>query len=222
MGQFDYISQQHSRCRPTRVLCSSPFCAGWANASSLPEYYGAGSGPMRGLCIRDFRLLWANSSSSVTSTHLIHGPIRLYFLAVVPLQAHMRVSCGSPFCAGWANVSSLPEYYGAGSGPIRGLCIRDFRLLWANSNSSVTSAHLIHGPIQLYCPAALPLQAHVRVSCGSPFCAGWANARSLPEYYGAGSGPMRGLCIRDFRLLWANPNSSYSSVASAHLIHGSI
>jgi len=63
---------------------------------------------MRGLCIRDFRLLWANLNSSVTSAHLIHGPIQLYFLAAVPLQAHARVSCGSPLRAGWANASSLP------------------------------------------------------------------------------------------------------------------
>jgi len=158
-----------------RVSCSSPFCTGWANASSLPEYYGAGSGPIRGLCIRDFRLLWANSSSSVTSAHLIHGPIQLYCPAALLLQAHARVLCGSPFCAGWANAHSLPEYYGAGSGPMRGLCIRDFRLLWANLNlsySSVASAHLIHGSIRLYFPAAVPLQAHARVSCSSPFCAG--------------------------------------------------
>jgi len=174
---------------------------------------------MRGLCIRDFRLLWANSNSSVTSAHLIHGPIRLYCPAPLPLQAHASISYGSPFCAGWANASSLPKYYGTGSGPMQGLCIRDFRLLWANSNSSVASAHLIHGPIRLYFPAALPLQAHASVSCGSPFCAGWANVSSLPEYYGTGSGPIRGLCIRDFRLLWAN---SSSSVTSMHFIHGPI
>jgi len=60
---------------PCESLVRSPFCAGWANASSLPKYYGVGSGPMQGLCIRDYRLLWANSNSSVTSVHLIHGPI---------------------------------------------------------------------------------------------------------------------------------------------------
>jgi len=134
-----------------------------------PEYYVTGSGPIRGLCIRDFRPLWANSSSSVISVHLIHGPIRLYFPAAVLLQAHTRVSCGSPLRAGWANASSLPKYYGAGSGPMRGLCIRDFRLLWANSNLSVASAHLIHGPIQLYFLAAVLLQAHMRVSCRARF-----------------------------------------------------
>jgi len=184
-----------------------------------PEYYVTGSGPIQGLCIRDFRLLWANSSLSVTSMHLIHGPIQLYFLAAVPLQAHARVSCSNLLRAGWANANSLPEYYGTGSGPMQGLCIRDFRLLWANSNLLVASVHLIHGPIRLYFPAALPLQAHVSILYGSPFCAGWANASSLPEYYGIGSGPIRGLCIRDFRLLWANLSSS---VTSAHFIHGPI
>ena len=35
--------------------------------------------------------------------------------------------------------------------------------------------------------AALLRQARARFSCGSPLDAGWANARSLPGYYGAGS-----------------------------------
>jgi len=100
---------------------------------------------------------------------------------------------------------------------MRGFCIMDFRLLWANSSS--LAIYCIHTANQCKVIARIlrcGKWAHVRVSCGSQFCAGWANANSFPKYSGAGSGPMRGLCIRDLRLLWANSNSS---VTSAHLIH---
>jgi len=173
---------------------------------------------MRGLCIRDFRLLWANSSSSVASAHLIHGPIWLYFLAVVLLQAHMRVLCGSPFCAGWANVSSLPEYYGVGSGPMQGLCIRDYRLLWAISSPSVTSAHLIHGPIQLYFLAALLLQAHAslvqqpilcwmgqcKLIAQILWCKKWAHVRTLHKGFQTAVGQLKLISSIHAFNPWAN------------------
>ena len=72
-----------------------------------------------------------------------------------------------------ANVSALPEYNCAGSGPMRGFCIRAFRLLWANSSSSAMSAYLHHGPMQAFFLAALPLLARTRVSYGNLVCAGW-------------------------------------------------
>jgi len=114
--------------------------------------------------------------------------MQAFFSTALPLQAHTRVSYGSQLYARWANARSLPGYYGAGSGPMQGFCIRDFRPLWANSSSSAISAHLHCGPIRAYHSAALPLQGHTRVSCGSPLYSGWASARPLPKYYGAGCG----------------------------------
>ena len=130
-----------------------------------------------------------------------------WFLAVLPLQAKMRASCGSPLLAGWANARSLPKYYGSGSGPMQGLPIRDFRLLWANLSSSATSTHFIHGPIRQYVPAALPLQAHARVSCGSPLQSGWACCGPVQAYRQAamhlGCGPMQAFWLAVDSLLAA-------------------
>src|SRR4029077_3197645 len=67
-------------------------------------------------------------------------------------------------------------------------------------------------------PAALPLQAHTRSLRGILLRSRWAKTRPLPECCGTGSGPMRGFCLRNFRLLWAN---SSSSTRPAHLTHGS-
>ena len=56
----------------------------------------------------------------------------------------------------WANVSTLPKYYCAGSGPVQGFCIRAFRLLWANSSSSAMSAYLHCGPMRAFFPGSTP------------------------------------------------------------------
>jgi len=51
--------------------------------------------------------------------------------------------------------------------------------------------------------AALLRQARARFSCSSPLDAGWANTRSLPGYYGAGSWAMRRFCTKALRVFWA-------------------
>ena len=121
-----------------------------------------------------------------------------WFPAALPVQAHARASCGSPLRSGWANARSLPEYYGSGSGPMRGLPVRDFRLLWANSSSSATSTQFIHGPIRQYVLAALLLQAHARVSRGSPLHSGWACCGPVQAHRQAGMH----LGCRPMRALW--------------------
>ena len=82
--------------------------------------------------------------------------------------------CRSLLDSGWANVRSLPKYYGEGSGPMQGFCIRNFRPLWANSRSLATSVrqfdyiswqHSRCRPAQEPCMAACwildgPMQGH--------------------------------------------------------------
>ena len=135
---------------------------------------------------RILRKGWANSSSSAISLHLHRGPRELIKL-ISPCRtrlSHGPTSFTSQLCAGWTNASSLPpEYYCTGSGPMRGFCISDFRLMWANSSSSVISAHLYREPTQPFSLVALPLQAHARVSCGSPLHSGWGQCELIARIF---------------------------------------
>jgi len=145
------------------------WCRKWAHARTLHKGFQTAMGQLKLISnIRTFNPC---------------GPIQFIFPGSGPTAGPHKSLVQQPIAC-WIGqcelMCSLPKYYCVGSGPMRGLCIRDFRLLWANSNSSVTSVHLIHGPIQLYFPAAVLLHAHARVSCGSPLCAGCTNVSSLP------------------------------------------
>ena len=127
-------------------------------------------------------LLLQARESHTAAHYMLDGPIQGHCLdSTVQEVAHARI-----LHKGWANLSlssislhvhcramqaDCPKYYCTGSGPMRGFCIRAFRLLWANSSSSATSARLHRRPMRAFSMAALPLQARARVLYGSPiFC----------------------------------------------------